>query len=99
MSLSNTRSLYHDCFRVLDRALEKDLRVKFDDRDIAMNFRFRIYKARSIDREDNKSVYPPDHPSYGLSPYDALNVRIVEEDEHWYVYLTTRDSNLIIEDL
>ena len=84
---------------VLEKALEKDLRVKFPSRDEAHNFRFRIYKARAIDRDDSKGVYNPDHPAYGTSQYDALNIQVMDENEFWYVYVTTRPQSLAIEEI
>src|SRR6266702_8822129 len=92
MPTSTSRLAYGDCYDLLDKAVEdaKGMRVRFSTFAGAQAFRMRMYAARSVDREDNKGIYPKDHPMHGRSPYDVLlmSVRRVsydspEDDSTW----------------
>lgn len=80
---------------------EVGVRVKFASPDEAINYRMRVHKARSIDREDNKSIKRPDDPLHGRSEYDKLVCRIEHlPDGPSYLYVEKRTvHDLEIENL
>lgn len=93
MVAATSRLSYLDCFDLLERAMDDEVgvRVKFTTPEEAINYRMRIHKARSIDREDNKSIKRPDDPLYGRSEYDQLVCRIEHlPDGPSYLYVAKR---------
>ena len=79
MSLNNSRRSYDDCFGLFDRALEADrgIRIEVDDIRAANYLRMRMHHARTIDRRDNKLIYPdPEDAMHGRSIYDVFVIRI-----------------------
>ena len=89
MSLNNSRRSYDDCFSLFDRALEADrgIRVEVDDIRAANYLRMRMHHARTIDRRDNKLIYPdPEDAMHGRSIYDVFVIRIEDGEPAW-VYL------------
>lgn len=92
MVTSTSRLAYSDCFDHFERALadEKGTRIKVGSFGDAMYLRTRLHAARSIEREENKRVYDPDHMLYGRSIYDVLVCRISIFDEN--NQLTSKDN-------
>ena len=89
MSLNNSRRSYDDCFGLFDRALEADrgIRIEVDDIRAANYLRMRMHHARTIDRRDNKLIYPdPEDAMHGRSIYDVFVIRIEDGEPAW-VYL------------
>ena len=103
MVAATSRFAYLDCFDLLERAMDDEVgvRVKFNSAEEAINYRMRIHKARSIDREENKSIKKPEDPLYGRSEYDKLVCRIEHYSEgHSFLYVEKRTVNdLEIENL
>jgi hypothetical protein len=97
----NSFQAHEDCFEVLDRALESDtgVRAMMDDKGAAIHYRMRLHYARKLDRERSTEAHPTDHPDYGKSVYDNLVVSVREENNTWWIYITTRKAPLVIEDL
>ena len=90
MSLNNSRRSYDDCFSLFDRALEADrgIRVEVDDIRAANYLRMRMHHARTIDRRDNKLIYPdPEDAMHGRSIYDIFVIRIEDGEPKAWVYL------------
>lgn len=96
MSTSNSRLTYQDCYDVLDKALDDPIgvRVKVATDGDAANFRVRLHTARRIDREENATMYGPDHPMYGKSVYDPLVIKIRPIRGQWYVYIEHRSNSI-----
>ena len=63
---------------ILDRALEseKGIRVNLGTPQRATSIRMQCYTARSRDRTRSTKIYEPDHPSYGQSVYDGIELFI-----------------------
>jgi hypothetical protein len=73
---------YPDIRQVMDRAIdsEKGVRLKFDTVKSAQTFVFRCNTFRSLDRKENKKIYPDEtHSLHGRSIYDTLQVKRREE--------------------
>ena len=89
MSSSTSRLAYADAESVLDAALEdeKGIRIPFQDKSSASQFRVRLHTFRQIDRDDNARTFEKGHPLYGRSTYDVIRVRIVTLDDLWYLYI------------
>ncbi len=90
MSLNNSRRSYDDCFSLFDRALEADrgIRIEVDDIRAANYLRMRMHHARTIDRRDNKLIYPdPEDAMHGRSIYDVFVIRIEDGEPKAWVYL------------
>lgn len=102
MSVSNSRLSYLDAYEILDRALDRTVgvRVRQPDLNAATYLRMRLHQARKIDRQDNKSIFEPDHIMHGRSQYDVLIVTIEAEPEGVFLYVTKIESKAaMIEDL
>jgi hypothetical protein len=101
MSTSNSRHAFEDCYDLLDRALESNtgVRMKMRVGEVAEQWRVRLHRARQLSRDENRERYQPDDPNYGKSVYDNLVVSMRQVDGAWWIYITTRESPLIIEDL
>ena len=95
MPLSNSRMNYEEEYKVMDRALEAEgtVRIGFPERSQALNFRFRLNKARQLDRDYNGERYANDHPMHHQSEYDALIFRIREDKGLYWVYAERSKRN------
>lgn len=81
MGYNTSITSYPDIRGTLDKALlsEKGVRLRFPDEKAAVTFKGRVHTFRSLDRKENKKVYPdPDHPMHGRSAYDPLMVKTEE---------------------
>lgn len=89
MATSPSRLSYTDAFDILDGAManSKGVRVEVNDAGAGMHLRVRLHSARMIDRNDNKTEYPPGHKLYGRSIYDQLVCRVRKDDGKWWLYL------------
>jgi hypothetical protein len=87
--MSTSRLAYEDVFECYERALKDEfgIRIRFETEGDAMHFRSRLNTARSIDRRDNREIYPREHPMYGVSPYDRIACRLRAINNYWYLYL------------
>lgn len=76
MPLPKSLAAYPDCQEALDRALDssKGVKIKPDKSPWRLQLRLRYFITRV--REENKKVYPPEHPMHGASPYDAMSIRV-----------------------
>jgi hypothetical protein len=79
---------YEEEYKVMDRALKAEgtVRIGFQERPQARHFRFRLNKARQLDRDYNGKRYATDHPMHQQSEYDALVFRLREDREMYWVY-------------
>lgn len=97
MGTSPSRLSYSDCFELMDAAIEdaRGKRVKVRSKGEGNHLRVRLHTARNIDRKDNASTYPEDHPLHGRSTYDSLTVTI-QSDKFgtWWVYLERSDTKI-----
>lgn len=77
MSMANNLEAHQTYLEVWQRALDspKGIRVRCDN---PIDFRARLYNARTAERRHNKKVYPADHVLHGKSYFDGLMVRIAE---------------------
>lgn len=98
MGLSHNPLSYEDCRQVLDRALTapRGIKVAFPERGHAIRFRHRLNAYRSRDRQNSRTIYPPESPLHGISPYDRLVLRVVEHEV--FLEPSSADS-LVIEEL
>lgn len=101
MTASTSSLSFTDCYDVLDQAMisAKGIRVKFDSRETAWHFRTRLYYARARNRIDNAESYPSDHPLFGRSEYDSLQVRVRENGKGWEVLVEKLNSEMQIEEI
>lgn len=75
MPQSKSPATYEDIYEtVLYPALSSPSgkRLTFSTPDAAFNMKMRIYAAIAAMRRQNKSAFPPDHPSHGRSDFDSL---------------------------
>jgi hypothetical protein len=93
MALSDSRNAYDDCFELLDKALnsEKGVRYQETSESMAKHMINRLNYARSIDRRMNKEIFDTTSPKHGVSAYDSLIVsRPKFADDKWWVYIQQR---------
>ena len=94
-----------DIITAFDRALGngKGVRIFCETRGNAVNKRQQCYRAREVDRQENKKIYPPDDPMYKRSIYDALIfIPRIAEDGSWFLYIevsTPERLESVMEDL
>jgi hypothetical protein len=86
---------------VLDRALgaENGLRVRVASRGAGVSLRQRLYKVRSIDRDNTLSLYPEGDLRRGTSPYDALVVTVEGDNATGAWVHVSRGADLEVEEL
>lgn len=78
MPLSPSILSYDDCRKVLDQALEADIGVSVEllNPGMAINFRQRCYRFRSLTREVAMRTFPEGDPLHSVSAYDTLIVAV-----------------------
>lgn len=71
--------------KALDTALEnpKGIRLRFKDKGVRTNYRYRLYRIRKLDRKHAREVYGFEHGE--VSPYDALAISFGEDKEGLYL--------------
>lgn len=104
MAFNIGTNAFEDVKEIFLRALEtpKGIKVKCHTRAEAINLRSRLNYYRQMDRNENKKVYPPDHPQHGGSVYDKLILRIPPRDseDQDTIFIQQRSTiGLVIEDL
>lgn len=102
MSLPDSRLAYTDCFEMFEQALKDPagVRVGCDSDAAAYHMRFRMHKARSIDRKDNFRTYDRDHHMSGKSTYDQFVIRVREDTEgKFWMYIEREVLPTMIEPL
>jgi len=99
MSLSNNRQAYEDCYEVMDKALDlpDGVRIGFGSKEEAAYYRFRMNKARQLDREFSRERYEMANPKRGRSDYDVLMFRIRENSDMFWVYAEKKPQRGVIE--
>jgi len=101
MAVSIDRAAYATEYEIFDRALasERGILVYRESEAKCFDLRFRLNKARQLDRELNRRIYRDDplHPMYGRSEYSAIVIRIEYNvaGDRWYCRL----EKAIIEDV
>ena len=58
---------------------KQGIRAKFSDPGSANNFRMRLHKARQLDRDANREIYPEGHKLHGRSIYDQIFTTIRQD--------------------
>jgi hypothetical protein len=76
------------CFEDLETALAdpKGIRIPFEHRGDAIQYRLKLHKARRKDRHENREL-DFDHPLHGRSIYDRLVMRINVVKGRTYLYI------------
>jgi len=94
MAISSSRISYSDCYEHWDAAVADSigLRIRFTNEPDAWRENLRLNKARRIDRDDNKKIYPVEHPMHAQSIYDQFSIRKRQEGEAWFLYITRKKS-------
>lgn len=91
MPTSTSRLSYSDCFEYFDQALADPLGLAlgFEFSGDARQFRLRMNAARALDREENALVYAatPEHPLFGRSQYDELQLKLRQAFGKTYVII------------
>lgn len=99
MPTSTSRLSYEDCFIYFDQALAdpKGLAMAFEFSGDARQFRLRMNAARKIDREDNARTYAdnPEHPLFGRSQYDQLQLKIRQGENATYLIVEKVDKVVV----
>lgn len=49
----------------------------------AVRLRQQFNSMRFYDREVSRRLYPKEHPDHGISAYDSLETKIVQENNDW----------------
>ncbi len=83
-----------DAIAILERALssQKGLKLQFQNHGRAVNYRHRLYSARTKDRDENRKLYSADEALYGRSAYDTLVIKVT--DNH-FLSITKADPDSI----
>lgn len=79
MPMSRSRFSYMDCHKAMEAALQSDKGVFWlcKTEGEAVHLRGRLNRARELDRDDNKLMYPdPSQPLHGRSYYDSLSFKL-----------------------
>lgn len=96
MSLPKILGAYDDCLDHYESALKKDkgIRVQFIHYGDAKYFTLRMGQARVLVREEAKRIYANDHPMWGRSEFDKLQVKMPAKDTEgrWWVYIIPHGS-------
>lgn len=68
------------------------IELEFFSKAEAETFRFGLYRARNVDRELNREIYPPGEDLHGKSVWDSLCARISKAERGtWLVTITPAD--------
>lgn len=90
MPTSTSRLSYPDCEAFFNRAIEDDIGVRlyFQTHGHARQFYVRCNTFRSICREESRKVYDREHPMWGKSEYDPIQLTVIptEDQTEWFVY-------------
>lgn len=96
MPTSTSRLSFTDCFELFDQALADPfgLAVGFEYEGDARQLRLRMNSARVLDREENAATFAdqPEHPLFGRSQYDELELKLRKADGHTYILIEKRSS-------
>lgn len=99
MSMPNSLRAYEDCRSLFDAAIAdpKGARGKLGTIEACINMRTRMHYFRSLDRNQNASVYPLESPLHGTSIYDPLVVQILkDEDGDFWLYVQPRSAQVLM---
>jgi hypothetical protein len=78
MSMANNLEAHQQFLDVWQRALDSPRGIQVNCEN-PVDYRARLYNARTAERRHNKKVYPADHVLHGKSYYDGLVVRLVRD--------------------
>lgn len=97
MPLSSNIITYEDVRKAMDQALasDKGVIITCPSNGMAVHLRQRCYKFRTLDARRNMEVYDKSDVAYGTSPYDCLQVDLVEN----LVYIRKRSIELDIQEI
>ena len=92
MSLTDQPAAYADCYAVFRRAADTPGGVRMpiaQRKQSATMFQLRMNKARQIERDISRRVYPSTHQLYDCSEFDYLQVQVKGPDTEgwWYIYV------------
>jgi hypothetical protein len=99
MPQASSINSYPDIRKVLDQAMTsaKGLRLRFPTHEESVLFKGRVHSFRSIDRKENRKIYPEHHPMYGRSVYDPLMVKT--EDSTTVIIIKLDEASFNIEEI
>lgn len=94
MPPSNSLAAFDDCRRLFERAeIEtKGIEVRGLSASAAINLVQRLNSFRAKDRKESYKTYQHDHPLYGRSPFDIIQVQRRLVGETWSVCLVKMDA-------
>lgn len=99
MALPESAAAYTDCYELFDKALADPLGVRalIGKHGDAAAYQMRLNKARKIERDESKRLYPRDEPQWNKSQYDGLKVTLeVDTEGEWWVYITPHRKDLVV---
>ena len=83
MPPSNSPLSFRDIRGAGDRAIANGRGINISCADLgeANSLRFKFYKMRMLDRQENQKIYPQDHPLHARSVYDCLTAYPAQKDD------------------
>jgi hypothetical protein len=102
--INKSPNAFEDAIETFERALNSPhgIRIVCGSRGEAVRLRARFHYWRTLDREQNKKVFPADDPRHGVCVYDRFELRIPRKgqpDEN-SLYIEPRSAlSLNIEEL
>lgn len=79
--MKTSLKLYEDCQEYFEQALAspRGIAIDLETQGMATRLRQKLNTFRKKTRDRNLTIYPPEHPMHGLSPYDHFAV-VTPED-------------------
>lgn len=101
MTAPKSLDAYNDCEEYFERAAksEKGIAATMASPGLAVKFRQKMNAYRVLLRKKAKEIYPPDHGSYGTSPYDAYELSIDPDNDCRVLIRKYRIAVTKVEDL
>lgn len=77
MPYNKSPAAFEDCRQVFEQAMAtpRGIRLTLASTGAATGLIGRLNTYRKMDRETNKSIYPPDDPMHGTSDFDRYIIR------------------------
>jgi hypothetical protein len=97
MPKSKSLLSFPDCKDVFDKAIlsENGVVMNFEDKAAMTKFMFRCFWFRSLDRDNNKVLYPdPGQTMHGRSVYDQITVR---KDGNKLKFVKIKSDRFVVE--
>lgn len=98
MSLPTQLGAYESEIELFDRALEDEVGVRVNfgtDHAKAKQFQLRLHQARSLQRAQNRRLYPIGDKQYDTSPWEGYIVKVLQDVAgEWWVYICKRSTEI-----